>query len=314
MAQLLTIPLNLTINNHNIPAVPLNFTINNHNIPTVPLTLNIDRNPAFAIHPRNESPCIVKYIPGHPNYACSQDGHIYSHKRTYWCRKNPEYGSNIGQRVTFCEEGCTTKYYIRDLIALAWVPNPSGLSHVYHIDYNKYNNNASNLKWSDHIMNYYADEQKQQEDFFINPLVDGILQEQVKVRYVHGTNRYCCTETGVVYVRKPAGWKPLKYVDHKGYFQCVTSHCGKAKTSRVHRIIATAWIPNPHDLPEVDHIDRNRKNNNVNNLRWVTRAANNENRLYENKIPTEHMDEYLQIKERHRIEMEEFCSRIKLIQ
>lgn len=41
---------------------------------------------------------------------------------------------------------------------------------------------------------------------------------------------------------------------------------GKINLS-VHRLVAKAFIPNPNDLPEVDHIDRNTQNNNINNLR-----------------------------------------------
>lgn len=42
----------------------------------------------------------------------------------------------------------------------------------------------------------------------------------------------------------------------------------------VHRLVAQAFIPNPNNLPEVDHIDNNPQNNNVNNLQWVTRCEN----------------------------------------
>jgi hypothetical protein len=43
----------------------------------------------------------------------------------------------------------------------------------------------------------------------------------------------------------------------------------KKKRIRVSRLVAMAFIPNPTNLPIVDHIDRNRTNNVVTNLRWV---------------------------------------------
>ena len=45
-----------------------------------------------------------------------------------------------------------------------------------------------------------------------------------------------------------------------------------------HRILAKHFIPNPDDLPEVDHIDRDKINNSLDNLRWVNRTENNSNR------------------------------------
>ena len=64
--------------------------------------------------------------------------------------------------------------------------------------------------------------------------------------------------------------KPQK--DHKGYLYVEIGR----KKYKVHRLVAEYFIPNPKNLPQVNHIDCDKTNNNVNNLEWVTNRQNYE--------------------------------------
>lgn len=48
----------------------------------------------------------------------------------------------------------------------------------------------------------------------------------------------------------------------------------EGKTFKVHRLVAILFIPNEQNLPEVNHKDGNKQNNNVNNLEWVSHSQN----------------------------------------
>ncbi len=50
-------------------------------------------------------------------------------------------------------------------------------------------------------------------------------------------------------------------------------------TYYVHRLVAEAFLPNPENKPEVDHIDTNRANCKSSNLRWVTKKENHANKI-----------------------------------
>lgn len=45
----------------------------------------------------------------------------------------------------------------------------------------------------------------------------------------------------------------------------------------IHRLLGLQFIPNPENKPTIDHIDRNRQNNSIENLRWATYMEQNEN-------------------------------------
>ena len=63
-----------------------------------------------------------------------------------------------------------------------------------------------------------------------------------------------------------------------GYYMVTFTENGKGKSYTIHRLLAQQFIPNPNNLPFVDHINRNKQDNTLDNLRWVTISDNNSNR------------------------------------
>ena len=62
--------------------------------------------------------------------------------------------------------------------------------------------------------------------------------------------------------------------DKKGYLICNLSKNSKCKTFRVHRLVAQAVIPNPDNLPIINHKDENPSNNHVEKLEWCDAKYN----------------------------------------
>ena len=69
--------------------------------------------------------------------------------------------------------------------------------------------------------------------------------------------------------------KPQK--DKDGYLICSLWENNKGKTLKIHRLVAEAFIPNPDNKTEIDHINTDKTDNRVENLRWVTNKENMNN-------------------------------------
>lgn len=94
---------------------------------------------------------------------------------------------------------------------------------------------------------------------------------------VDGYDGYKVSNLGNVKGRK--GWI-LKQTSCKLGYKSVSLYTTKTEfiNKRVSRLVALAFIPNPENKPDVDHISRNVEDNSVKNLRWVTKSENQLNR------------------------------------
>ena len=68
--------------------------------------------------------------------------------------------------------------------------------------------------------------------------------------------------------------KLIKLQKYQRYYRNNLWKNGAYKTFSIHRLVAKAFIPNPDNLPEVNHKDEDKTNNNVANLEWCTKSHN----------------------------------------
>ena len=85
-------------------------------------------------------------------------------------------------------------------------------------------------------------------------------------KYPHNSDYYVTREGDIWSVKYAKFLSPT--VDKNGYH--------KVGNKRVHQYVAETYISNPHNLPQVNHIDEDKSNNKVENLEWVSAQRNSE--------------------------------------
>lgn len=88
-------------------------------------------------------------------------------------------------------------------------------------------------------------------------------------RQIRGFPDHFISNTGLVF-SKISNRVLKSKIDRYGYEAISLSRLGKTKHFTIHRLVAKAFIPNPDNLPTVNHKDENKLNNNVYNLEWST--------------------------------------------
>lgn len=266
---------------------------------------------------------IWKLIPIENNknkYYCTIDAKIYDRKQQKYmvlnykrAKKNNDY-----VKTTLCKN----RYHLHQIICLTWIgPKPSPEHTVDHIDRDKYNNHASNLRWAtkkEQRANQNPSTRIKSQIITIDKENNQIIYKNIEEAAKHfSVPTKCITHyiyssksnirsRGLLWKREINQseiegeiWKPIVKKGLKKGYQ-VSNH-GRVKNNKiimnqylnknyyyitfsnrkkylVHRLIAEAFIDNPKNKPNVDHIDGNKLNNHLSNLRWVTAQENTKHR------------------------------------
>lgn len=205
--------------------------------------------------------------------------------------------------VMLYQNGKRKQFRVAHLVLQTYRPNIPQARFVKYLDGDPRNTHLTNLQWQHPTIPIKQIQQAYQ---------DGMTQQQIADKFgVHQTrvSQLCRGLAPEVCVELDDGWG--RYAD-TDYFvhtsgkvvRASTQHKGGKTRSRVmteqmsrhnyrrvrvltkqgyvsmsiHRLVALVHIPNPHNLPQVDHIDGDPSNNDVSNLRWCTGKQNMEYR------------------------------------
>lgn len=96
-------------------------------------------------------------------------------------------------------------------------------------------------------------------------------------------------------VRLYEGKEMIPFPDSSGYMKVTICKNGKVHEARINCLVAIAFIPNPNNLPQVNHIDEDKANNDVNNLEWCTCKDNINHGTHNERVGIGHRKAIVQL-------------------
>lgn len=196
----------------------------------------------------------------YPIYSVSNYGNVKKNNDLIfgWINK---YGKKVMQ-INY--NNIKKEVLFEKMIANLFVDNPNNYKYILHIDNNLLNNNYNNLLWVNQPINTK------------NKINNNYDTEEAEIwKPILENNNYEISTKGIV--RNIHTKQIMKIRLQQGYqlVSLMNPKCNRL----VHVLVANAFIPNPDKKSSVDHIDRNRENNCIENLRWATMKEQCANRI-----------------------------------
>ena len=218
-----------------------------------------------------------KQILNYENYEIDENGNVYNVFSKKFLKGS--IGENGYKYYRLSKNNHKKMFYAHRLVAEYFLLNPDNLPVVNHKDGNKLNNNVNNLEWvsySDNSKHWHKNKEKIQinREYYTEDLPN----EQWK-QY----KNYLVSSHGRVrHIKNNNLLKPSLTC---GYYKVRLSNNGLAEDYLIHKLV---WeLFSDYDMPDyntvIDHIDGNKLNNNINNLRKITLSENAKAALYEQK-------------------------------
>lgn len=204
-------------------------------------------------------------------YLIKDNGTVWSEKRNRELKGTT--GRNEYHSVFIMHNGKKYSFMVHRLVAEAFCDNPNNYNIVHHKDENKLNNCADNLEWVSAKENTLAsikeERRKASKKYFNGNLGDGSWK-----KIEQAPNYYINKEGQIVNSKNHLYLTPQ---DRNGYLRVGLTIDKRNKMFSLHRLLYETFIGPIPEGAQIDHIDGNRANNDLSNLRVVNQSENTKN-------------------------------------